>query len=54
MGKQQLSNDQIDYTKLSLTDPIEGVLRQGRRCARRWHAMEQTVTTREGQTIKRI
>ncbi|XNM79949.1 DUF1481 domain-containing protein [Escherichia coli] len=54
--KQQLANDQIDFYRYradqirQISDALrqgESVLRQGR-----WHAMEQTVTTCEGQTIK--
>ncbi|EPJ1833063.1 DUF1481 domain-containing protein [Shigella sonnei] len=54
--KQQLSNDQIDLYRYRADQirQISDALRQGRVVLRqgRWHAMEQTVTTCEGQTIK--
>ncbi|HAL2912795.1 TPA: DUF1481 domain-containing protein [Escherichia coli] len=54
--KQQLSNDQIDLYRYRAAQirEISDALRQGRVVLRqgRWHAMEQTVTTCEGQTIK--
>ncbi|EHH5187610.1 DUF1481 domain-containing protein [Escherichia coli] len=54
--KQQLSNDQIDLYRYRAAQirQISDALRQGRVVLRqgRWHAMEQTVTTCEGQTIK--
>ncbi len=53
--KQQLSNDQIDLYRYRADQirQISDALRQGRVVLRqgRWHAMEQTVTTCEGQTI---
>ena len=54
--KQQLSNDQIDLYRYRADQirQISDALRQGRVVLRqgRWHAMEQTVTTCEGQTIQ--
>ena len=54
--KQQLSNDQIDLYRYRADQirQISDALRQGRVVLRqgRWHAMEQTVTTCEGQTVK--
>lgn len=53
--KQQLSNDQIDLYRYRADQirQISDALRQESRAAPgRWHAMEQTVTTCEGQTIK--
>nr|MCX3324533.1 DUF1481 domain-containing protein [Bacillus paranthracis] len=53
---QQLPNDQIDLYRYRADQirQISDALRQGRVVLRqgRWHAMEQTVTTCEGQTIK--
>ncbi|XPE60928.1 DUF1481 domain-containing protein [Shigella flexneri] len=53
--KQQLSNDQIHYTVIVLIRSARLAMPYVRGescCAGRWHAMEQTVTTCEGQTIK--